>query len=120
MRFSCFLTVVFIFWAGTINAGNLPDEPHIAVTGSYEVSIVPDIVRISLNIAEASRIFQNGYPQFLAEAKQGPRVLVSVEPQHIWVKGKFVAPLRRRNELRTKILLEFFKEASASPDIRLG
>jgi len=71
-------------------------------------------------VAEASRVFQNGYPQFLAEARNGPRVLISVEPQHIWVKGKFVAPLRRRNELRTKILLDFFKEARASPDIRLA
>jgi len=74
----------------------------------------------SIYITEARLMFQNGYPHFLAEAAHGPRVLVSIEPQRIWIKGKFVAPLRYRNELRTKILLQFIKEAQASSDIRLA
>jgi hypothetical protein len=50
----------------------------------------------------------------------GPRVLIFVEPQHIWIKGKFVAPLESRNDLRSSILLQFIKEAKASSDIKLA
>lgn len=49
------LNIVFFLLAGSVWAGNLPDEPHIAVSGTYKVSAVPDIVRMSLNITEASR-----------------------------------------------------------------
>ena len=110
----------------TISSDYMFDEVRIPITTDSNAERACEILERLLraqdetHVAEASRIFQNGYPQFLAEARHGPRVLVSVEPQHIWVKGKFVAPLRSRNQLRTKILLEFFKEANASPDIRLG
>jgi len=102
------------------------DEVRIPITTDSNAERAGEILDRLLraqdetHLSEASRMFQNGYPQFLAEAKHGPRVLVSVEPQHIWIKGKFVAPLRRRNELRTKILLEFFREAQSSSDIRLA
>jgi hypothetical protein len=46
-------------------------------------------------------------------------VLVFVEPQHIWIKGKSVAPLESRNDLRSSVLLQFIKEAKASADIKL-
>ncbi|MGA7678017.1 MAG: mechanosensitive ion channel domain-containing protein [Dehalococcoidia bacterium] len=71
-------------------------------------------------VKQAGQIFQNGYPRFLDEAISGPRVLVFVEPQHIWIKGKFVAPLESRNDLRSSILLQFIKEAGASSDIKLA
>jgi hypothetical protein len=58
--------------------------------------------------------------RFLDEAMSGPRVLVFVEPQHIWIKGKFVAPLESRNDLRSSILLQFLKEAKTSSDIKLA
>jgi len=71
-------------------------------------------------VKQASQIFQDGYPRFLEEAMSGPRVLVFVEPQHIWLKGKFVAPLESRNDLRSSILLQFIKKAKASSDIKLA
>ena len=71
-------------------------------------------------VKDASQMFQNGYPRFLDEAMSGPRVLVYVEPQHVWIKGKFVAPLRGRNDLRSRILLQFFKESNNSSDIKLA
>ncbi|MGW8193017.1 MAG: SIMPL domain-containing protein [Desulforhopalus sp.] len=33
-------------------AGSLPDEPHIVVTGEHEIHAVPDILTVSLGIAE--------------------------------------------------------------------
>jgi hypothetical protein len=45
---------------------------------------------------------------------------VHIEPQRIWIKGKFVAPLRKRNDLRSEIMLQFLKEINGSPDIKLA
>jgi len=49
-----------------------------------------------------------------------PRVLIHIEPQHIWIKGKFVTPLRGRNDLRSSIQLQFLKEANTHSDIKLA
>ena|GEM_PF-5345789 len=43
-----------------------------------------------------------------------------VEPRHIWIKGKFVAPLESRNDLRSSILLQFINETKTSSDIKLA
>jgi hypothetical protein len=110
----------------TIPSDYLFDEVRIPIATNSNTERATQLLESILKaedevyITEARRMFQNGYPHFLAEAAQGPRVLVSVEPQRIWIKGKFVAPLRYRNELRTKILLRFIKEAEASSDIRLA
>jgi hypothetical protein len=50
----------------------------------------------------------------------GPRVLVHVEPQRIWIKGKFVTPVRTRNELRTRMYLRFLKEIGKSAEVELA
>jgi len=71
-------------------------------------------------LREASRVFQDGYPRFLREATNGPRVLIHIEPERIWIKGKFVAPLRGRNDLKSGILLQFLREVSAHSDIKLA
>jgi len=54
---------------------------------------------------EASQAFQNGYPQFLNEATNSPRVLIHIEPQRIWIKGN---------------LLQFLKEVNTHSDIKLA
>lgn len=70
-------------------------------------------------LADACNTFEDDYPNFLKEAISGPRVLVFVEPKHIWVKGVYVAPLKRRNRLRSDIFMRFLKEAGNRPDIKL-
>ena len=55
MKIIYFLSLIPLLLSGTIYAGELPDEPHITVTGSYQVSTVPDILRMSLKITEISR-----------------------------------------------------------------
>jgi uncharacterized protein len=55
MRIISFLSLISLFLSGNIYAGELPDEPHIVVNGSYQISTVPDILRMSLNITEISR-----------------------------------------------------------------
>ena len=73
-----------------------------------------------MHLKEAREMFQNGYPKFLNEAAGGPRILVHVEPQHIWINGKFVAPIRGRNQLRSRILMQFLERARANPDVKLA
>lgn len=102
------------------------DEVRIPLTTESNVEkaskILEDILKRcdETYIAEAGKMFQNDYPRFLDEALNGPRVLVFVEPKQVWIKGKFVTPLKGRNELRSQILLEFIKEINTAPDIKLA
>jgi small-conductance mechanosensitive channel len=71
-------------------------------------------------VEQAGKMFKKGYPKFFEEATSNPRVLLHLEPQRIWIKGKFVAPVKVRNDLRSKIMLEFLKEACDGSDIKLA
>ncbi len=71
-------------------------------------------------VEEAKRLFRENYPDFLNEAEHGSRVQVHVEPQRIWLKGKFVTPIRERNNLRSKLLLEFLSQAKTAQNVRLA
>lgn len=109
-----------------ISSDYMFDEVRIPLTTDSNVERASQLLESILKsqdevyVKEAGQVFQNGYPRFLDEAMSGPRVLVFVEPQHIWIKGKFVAPLESRNDLRSSILLQFIKEAAASSDIKLA
>jgi len=110
----------------TISSDYMFDEVRIPITTDSNVEKATALLEHILRsqdetyVKDASHMFQNGYPRFLDEAVCGPRVLVYIEPQHIWIKGKFVAPLRGRNDLRSRILLQFFHELNAIPDIKLA
>ncbi|MDP2954698.1 MAG: mechanosensitive ion channel [Chloroflexota bacterium] len=110
----------------TIASDYLFDEVRIPITPSSNVPQACALLEGTLRkqdevyMKEAQQIFQDGYPKFLNEATSGPRVLVYVEKQCIWIQGKFVAPVRGRNDLRTRILLEFLHEVNARPDIKLA
>ena len=102
------------------------DEVRIPITTDSNVEKASAILETILKrqdeiyIKAAEQKFQDGYPKFLDEAINGPRVLVFIEPQHIWIKGKFVAPLQSRNDLRSSISLSFITEIKASSDIKLA
>ncbi len=110
----------------TISSDYMFDEVRIPITTDSNVERATELLERILKsqdevyVKDASQMFQDGYPRFLDEALSGPRVLVHVEPQHIWIKGKFVTPLRGRNDLRSKILLQFLKESNANSDIKLA
>ncbi len=109
-----------------ISSDYMFDEVRIPITTDSNVEKASHLLESILKsqdevyVKQAGEVFQNGYPRFLDEAMSGPRVLVFVEPQHIWIKGKFVAPLESRNDLRSSILLQFIKEAKTSSDIKLA
>src|SRR4030042_1624746 len=109
-----------------ISSDYMFDEVRIPLTIDSNVEKASQLLESILKsqdevyVKQAGQVFQDGYPRFLDEAMSGPPVLVFVEPQHIWIKGKFVAPLESRNDLRSSILLQFIKEAAASSDIKLA
>ena len=102
------------------------DEVRIPLTSDSNVTkasqLLEGILRVEEDVylKEAREMFQNGYPKFLSEATGGPRILVHVEPQRIWINGKFVAPIRGRNQLRSRILVQFIERAKATPDVKLA
>jgi small-conductance mechanosensitive channel len=112
--------------SNVISSDYMFDEVRIPVTTDSNVekagTILEGILRSQdeVHLKEASQVFQNGYPQFLNEARSGPRVLIHIEPEHVWIKGKFVAPLRGRNDLKSWILLQFLKEINTHSDIKLA
>jgi len=110
----------------TITSDYMFDEVRIPISLDSDVQQASGLLEGILKcqdadfVIEARRVFQDGYPRFLNEAINAPRVLVYVEPQRIWLKGKFVAPLRGRNELRSRILMQFFGEVNHRTDIKLA
>jgi small-conductance mechanosensitive channel len=109
-----------------ISSDYMFDEVRIPITNNSNAEracqLLESLLRINDEacIREAERVFKTRYPKFLDEARAGPRVLVHIEPQRIWIKGKFVAPIRGRNDLRSKILLHFFNEVATRSDIHLA
>jgi small-conductance mechanosensitive channel len=102
------------------------DEVRIPLTTDSNIAkasqLLENILRVQedCHLKEAREMFQNGYPKFLNEATGGPRILVHIEPQRIWINGKFVAPIRDRNQLRSRILVQFMERAKANTDVKLA
>jgi small-conductance mechanosensitive channel len=110
----------------TIASDYIFDEVRIPITTDSNIEKASDILESivrdhdKIHIGEAKKIFQNGYPKFLNEAINGTRVLIHIEPNRIWMKGKFVAPLRERNDVRTSILRQFLQRSRENMDIKLA
>jgi len=68
-------------------------------------------------VEKARRTYGRDAPNFLEEAERTPRVMVFIDANTTWLVGRFVAPIRGRNELRSRINLRFLeaveKERSA-------
>src|SRR4030043_1471303 len=108
-----------------IAADYMFDEARIPVSRDSNVTKATELLEGILrsedevHLARVRELFRDGHPEFLEEAMSGPRVLIHVEPQCIWIKGKFVAPVRQRNQLKSRILAQFLTQLKASTDVRL-
>lgn len=108
-----------------ISSDYMFDEIRIPITVDSNVDKATEILdgvlksQDEVHLVEARQIFKNGYPKFLDEALSGTRVLIHVEPQRIWIKGKFVAPVRGRNQLKSQILRHFLDSIKTVDDVKL-
>jgi len=71
-------------------------------------------------IEESKEAFRNDYPEFLKEAEEGPRILMHLEPQRVWLKGKLVVPVRTRNHLKSQVINEFLRQIKSRDSIQLA
>jgi small-conductance mechanosensitive channel len=71
-------------------------------------------------IEESKDAFRNDYPEFLREAEEGPRILVHLEPQRVWLKGKLVVPVRTRNQLKSEVINEFLRQIKIRENIQVA
>lgn len=60
-------------------------------------------------VEDAKKTFGDDFPNFLAEATRDPRVMVFMDAGNVWLVGKFVAPVRGRNDLKSAITLQFLE-----------
>jgi small-conductance mechanosensitive channel len=116
----------YSLYCGAISSEYIFDEVRIPITIDSNVERASHLLENILKredetyLTEARQMFQNGYFHFLDEAEHSPRVLIHIEPERIWIKGKFVAPLRKRNDLRSRILLQFLNEVRKCSDVKLA
>jgi small-conductance mechanosensitive channel len=102
------------------------DEIRIPVSSDSDIARAATLLEGIINaedeeyLAQSKEVFKESYPAFLREAESNRRVLIHVEEERIWLKGKFVTPFRQRNELRTRMYMRFLEHISKDPDIRLA
>ena len=89
------------------------DEVRIPITTQSDlrqaVQLLGDIITEEDrgHLAQAKLTFGGDYPNFVREAEDGPRIILHVESQRVWLKGKFVTPYETRNQMKTQIYLRF-------------
>jgi hypothetical protein len=102
------------------------DEIRIPISSNSNVTRAAQLLEDIINsedeeyLAQSKEVFKDNYPAFLREAESNRRVLIHVEQERIWLKGKFVTPYRQRNELRTKMYLRFLENISRDSAIQLA
>jgi len=102
------------------------DEIRIPVSSDSDITRAAALLEEIINsedeeyLAQSKDVFKENYPAFLHEAESNQRVLIHVEEERIWLKGKFVTPYRQRNELRTRMYLRFIGHTGKDTNIRLA
>jgi small-conductance mechanosensitive channel len=102
------------------------DEIRIPVSSDSDITravwLLEDVINSEDEIyqKESQEVFKENYPTFLREAEINRRVLIHVDENRIWLKGKFVTPYRLRNELRTKMYLRFIEHIGKETNIKLA
>jgi small-conductance mechanosensitive channel len=102
------------------------DEIRIPVSSDSDITravwLLEDVINSEDEIyqKESQEVFKENYPTFLKEAESNRHVLIHVDENRIWLKGKFVTPYRLRNELRTKMYLRFIEHIGKETNIKLA
>ncbi len=102
------------------------DEIKIPISSNSDIFKAVELLDGIINseddkyLVEAKEAFKDNYPAFLREAETNRHVLIHVEENRIWLKGKFVTPYRDRNELRTRMYMKFLENIAKDESIRLA
>ncbi|MGA2159742.1 MAG: mechanosensitive ion channel family protein [Dehalococcoidia bacterium] len=102
------------------------DEIRIPISSDSDIAHAVWLLEDIINsedadfVKQAKAAFKDNYPAFLHEAETNRRVLIHVDENRIWLKGKFVTPYSTRNELRTKMYLRFIDHIKNEATIKLA
>ncbi len=109
-----------------IECGYIFDEVRIPLRPKSDiakaVAILEELLwaENSTFIKEAMNVFHKGMPNFLKDIENGPRVTIHIDQERIWIKGRFVTPIRSKNELKTKIGLDFIQRIRGDGSIEIN
>jgi small-conductance mechanosensitive channel len=110
----------------TLQCDYIFDEIKIPISSDSDIARAAVLLEEIINeddseyLLSSKEIFRENYPAFLHEAENNMKVLIHVDEQRIWLKGKFVVPYRFKNELRTKMYLHFLERAGQESNIKLS
>lgn len=102
------------------------DEVRIPVAPATDVrkaaQLLCDIIveEDQEHIGAAEKAFGTNYPNFVREAENGPRISIHLEPEKIWINGKFVTPFEVCNQIKANIYLRFIEESRRDLAVRLA
>jgi small-conductance mechanosensitive channel len=102
------------------------DEIRIPISSDSDIlraaKLLEEIIDTedSEHLEQSKIAFAENYPAFLKEAETDRRVLIHVEENRIWLKGKFVTPYKVRNELRTNMYMRFIEHIGKDTGIKLA
>jgi len=102
------------------------DEVRIPITSQSDlrqaIHLLSDIItdEDKVYLTQAKETFGPDYPNFVREAEVGPRIILHLDSQRVWLKGKFVTPYETRNQMKTQIYLRFIERVRQDPDIHLA
>jgi small-conductance mechanosensitive channel len=109
-----------------IESGYIFDEIRIPLRPKSDipraVAILEELLwaENSAFVKEAEQIFDRGLPNFLQDVEKGPKVTIHIDVERIWIKGRFVTPVKAKNELKTKISLEFIGRIKGDSNIEIN
>lgn len=110
----------------TMQCNYIFDEIRIPITSDSDIGLAAKLLADIINeedleyLKQSKEAFADNYPTFLKEAETNRRVLIHIEENRIWLKGKFVTPYKIRNELRTKMYMRFLDYISKDKKIKLA
>jgi hypothetical protein len=109
-----------------IESGYIFDEIRIPLRPKSDVqkavAILEELLwaENSAFVKEAEQVFDKGLPNFLQDVEKGPKVTIHIDSERIWIKGRFVTPIKAKNELKTKIGLEFIGRIRGDSSIEIN
>jgi small-conductance mechanosensitive channel len=109
-----------------IESGYIFDEIRIPLRPKSDVQkavvILEELLwaENSAFIKDAERIFDRGMPNFLQDVEKGLKVTIHIDSERIWIKGRFVTPIKARNELKTRIGLGFINRIKGDSSIEIN
>lgn len=101
------------------------DEIRIPLSPKSDIrkaaSILEDLLKVENTafMKEARKAFGDGQPNFVHDLESGQKVTIYIDEKQIWIKGRFVTPIKARNEFKTRISMGFIDRIRGDDSIEI-